>query len=296
MAHVPDRLPLRVGLRHATEVALLGISATQATQGLSFWAILIFPALFTAGMTLLDTTDSVLMTGAYGWALANPVRKLWYNLTITAASATVALFIGGLEALGLIGDKLGLTGGLWQAVSTLKRQFGRGRLRRRRQSSSWRGSHRSSSTAPRGTTGSNPLGEGAVARRRPSRLSGHALRVEQPCTGLANISKRCSEAIDRASPRRLAGRDGAPWGSKGNAVRVMNPMPWLPPATVSGEPSATMSLGSLAREDVRGQRPASQETCRQSWSHAKRAGRGVLAGVEGPPILRGGGDPRPRSR
>ena len=113
-----------LGFDTATEVALLGISATQATQGLSFWAILIFPALFTAGMTLLDTTDSVLMTGAYGWALANPVRKLWYNLTITAASATVALFIGGLEALGLIGDKLGLTGGVWQAVSTLNDNLG----------------------------------------------------------------------------------------------------------------------------------------------------------------------------
>ncbi|KMO35657.1 HoxN/HupN/NixA family nickel/cobalt transporter [Methylobacterium aquaticum] len=113
-----------LGFDTATEVALLGISATQATQGLSFWAILIFPALFTAGMTLLDTTDSVLMTGAYGWALANPVRKLWYNLTITAASATVALFIGGLEALGVIGDKLGLTGGLWQAVSTLNDNLG----------------------------------------------------------------------------------------------------------------------------------------------------------------------------
>lgn len=113
-----------LGFDTATEVALLGISATQATQGLSFWAILIFPALFTAGMTLLDTTDSVLMTGAYGWALAIPIRKLWYNLTITAASATVALFIGGLEALGLIGDKLGLTGGLWQAVSTLNDNLG----------------------------------------------------------------------------------------------------------------------------------------------------------------------------
>ncbi|RVU18449.1 HoxN/HupN/NixA family nickel/cobalt transporter [Methylobacterium oryzihabitans] len=113
-----------LGFDTATEVALLGISATQATQGLSFWAILIFPALFTAGMTLMDTTDSVLMTGAYGWALDNPIRKLWYNLTITAASATIALFIGGLEALGLIGDKLGLEGGLWRVVGTLNDNLG----------------------------------------------------------------------------------------------------------------------------------------------------------------------------
>ncbi|KMO34216.1 nickel transporter [Methylobacterium variabile] len=113
-----------LGFDTATEVALLGISATQATQGLSFWAILIFPALFTAGMTLMDTTDSVLMTGAYGWALSNPIRKLWYNLTITAASAAIALFIGGVEALGLIGDKLGLEGGLWRVVGTLNDNLG----------------------------------------------------------------------------------------------------------------------------------------------------------------------------
>ncbi|MGO4569629.1 HoxN/HupN/NixA family nickel/cobalt transporter [Rhizobium sp. 2YAF20] len=91
----------------ATEIGLLGISATQAAQGMSFWVILVFPALFTAGMSLMDTTDSVLMTGAYGWAFVNPIRKLWYNLTITAASVAVAVFIGGLEALGLIADKLG---------------------------------------------------------------------------------------------------------------------------------------------------------------------------------------------
>lgn len=108
-----------LGFDTATEVALLGISATQAMQGLSFWAILIFPALFKAGMTLMDTIDSTLMTGAYGWALENPIRKLWYNLTITAASATIALFIGGLKALGLISDKLGLEGGLWRMVGTL---------------------------------------------------------------------------------------------------------------------------------------------------------------------------------
>ena len=96
-----------LGFDTATEIGLLGISATQAAQGMSFWTILVFPALFTAGMSLMDTTDSVLMTGAYGWAFVNPIRKLWYNLTITAASVVVALFIGGVEALGLIGDKLG---------------------------------------------------------------------------------------------------------------------------------------------------------------------------------------------
>ena len=108
-----------LGFDTATEIGLLGISATQAVQGVSFWTILVFPALFTAGMSLMDTTDSVLMTGAYGWAFVNPIRKLWYNLTITAASVVVAIFIGGLEALGLIGDKLGLEGGFWGVIGDL---------------------------------------------------------------------------------------------------------------------------------------------------------------------------------
>ena len=108
-----------LGFDTATEIGLLGISATQAAQGMSFWTILVFPALFTAGMSLLDTTDSVLMTGAYGWAFVNPMRKLWYNLTITAASVVVAIFIGGIEALGLIANKLELDGGFWIFVSAM---------------------------------------------------------------------------------------------------------------------------------------------------------------------------------
>jgi high-affinity nickel-transport protein len=108
-----------LGFDTATEIGLLGISATQAAQGMSFWTILVFPALFTAGMSLMDTTDSMLMTGAYGWAFVNPVRKLWYNLTITAASVAVAVFIGGLEALGLLADKLGLDGGIWTFVGAM---------------------------------------------------------------------------------------------------------------------------------------------------------------------------------
>ena len=108
-----------LGFDTATEIGLLGISAAQAAQGMSFWTILVFPALFTAGMSLMDTTDSVLMTGAYGWAYVNPIRKLWYNLTITAASVVVAIFIGGLEAFGLIADKLGLEGGLWSFIGAM---------------------------------------------------------------------------------------------------------------------------------------------------------------------------------
>ena len=87
-----------LGFDTATEVGLLGISATQASQGLSIWSILVFPALFTAGMTLIDTTDSILMLGAYGWAFIKPIRKLYYNLTITAVSVLVAVIVGGLES------------------------------------------------------------------------------------------------------------------------------------------------------------------------------------------------------
>jgi high-affinity nickel-transport protein len=108
-----------LGFDTATEIGLLGIAASQAAQGLSFWSVLIFPALFTAGMSLMDTTDSVLMTRAYVWAFVNPVRKLWYNLTITAACVVVALFIGGVEALGLIGDKLGMEGRFWTLIGDL---------------------------------------------------------------------------------------------------------------------------------------------------------------------------------
>lgn len=113
-----------LGFDTATEVGLLGISATQASQGMSPWQAMVFPALFTAGMALVDTADSVLMVGAYGWAFVNPLRKLWYNLTITAASVLVALLIGGVEALGLLGDQLALTGPFWDAVGSLNDSFG----------------------------------------------------------------------------------------------------------------------------------------------------------------------------
>ena len=122
----PLGLLFGLGFDTATEVGLLGIAATQASQGLSIWSILVFPALFTAGMTLLDTTDSILMLGAYGWAFVKPIRKLYYNLTITAVSVVVALVVGGVEVLNLIGDQLGLTqrGGFWGAIGSLNDNFG----------------------------------------------------------------------------------------------------------------------------------------------------------------------------
>jgi high-affinity nickel-transport protein len=108
-----------LGFDTATEISLFSVAAGQASGGLSFGTVMIFPALFTAGMTLVDTTDSVLMVGAYGWAFLNPIRKIWYNLTITAISVVVAVLIGGIEALGLIVDKLKLEGPFWDGISGL---------------------------------------------------------------------------------------------------------------------------------------------------------------------------------
>jgi len=115
-----------LGFDTATEVALFGISSTQAVNGMSFSSIMVFPALFTAGMSLVDTTDGVLMLGAYGWAFMKPIRKLYYNMTITAVSVVVAVVIGGLETLNLIGDQLGLMdgGGFWGAIGTINDNFG----------------------------------------------------------------------------------------------------------------------------------------------------------------------------
>ncbi len=108
-----------LGFDTATEITLFTVAASQASGGMTFATVMIFPALFTAGMTLVDTSDSVLMVGAYGWAFLNPIRKIWYNLTITAISVLVALLIGGVEALGLIADKLKLAGGFWDAIGAL---------------------------------------------------------------------------------------------------------------------------------------------------------------------------------
>src|SRR5208282_2373430 len=108
-----------LGFDTATEISLFAVAASQASGGVTFGTIMIFPALFTAGMTLVDTTDSVLMVGAYGWAFLNPIRKIWYNLTITAISVVVALLIGGIEALGLIADQLGLEGRFWDMIGNI---------------------------------------------------------------------------------------------------------------------------------------------------------------------------------
>jgi high-affinity nickel-transport protein len=119
----PIGLLFALGFETASEISLFGLSA-QASNSVSNWSLLIFPALFAAGMTLVDTTDGVLMLGAYGWAYRNPMRKLFYNLTITSVSVLVALVVGGIETLGLIADQFDLHGAFWDAISGLNSNFG----------------------------------------------------------------------------------------------------------------------------------------------------------------------------
>ena len=113
-----------LGFDTATEVGLLGISATQAAHGLSPWSIMVFPILFSAGMSLIDTLDGHMMLGAYGWAYMKPIRKIYYNLSITLVSVLVALVIGGVEALGLIQIEYHLSGWFWDAISSMNDNFG----------------------------------------------------------------------------------------------------------------------------------------------------------------------------
>jgi nickel/cobalt transporter (NiCoT) family protein len=113
-----------LGFDTATEIGLFGISAAQASSGRSIGSILIFPALFAAGMSLVDMADSLLMVGAYGWAFAKPVRKLYYNLTMTFISVLVALIVAGIETFGMVANELNLTGPFWNLVVALNGNFG----------------------------------------------------------------------------------------------------------------------------------------------------------------------------
>ena len=98
----PVGVVLGMGFDTATEVLLLGTTAFLASRHLPWYAIMCLPILFTAGMTLMDTTDGIFMNLAYGWAFFNPVRKVYYNLAITGLSVAICFVIGGIEALSLI--------------------------------------------------------------------------------------------------------------------------------------------------------------------------------------------------
>jgi nickel/cobalt transporter (NiCoT) family protein len=113
-----------LGFDTATEIGLLGISAADASKGLSLWSILVLPILFAAGMSLIDSTDNMVMLGAYGWAFVKPIRKLYYNMTITCISVIVALVVGGIEALGLLAGHFHCQGRFWDEVARLNANFG----------------------------------------------------------------------------------------------------------------------------------------------------------------------------
>lgn len=108
-----------LGFDTASEVALLGLAATSGSSHLPVAFILILPALFAAGMCAIDSTDGVLMLGAYGWAYVKPIRKLYYNLNITLVSVVIAFVIGGIEVLSIVANEFGLTGGVWGFVTRL---------------------------------------------------------------------------------------------------------------------------------------------------------------------------------
>jgi nickel/cobalt transporter (NiCoT) family protein len=115
----PIGLLFGLGFDTATEIALLVLAGTSAAAGLPWYAILCLPVLFAAGMCLLDTIDGSFMNFAYGWAFSNPVRKIYYNITITGLSVVVALLIGSVELLGLFADQLGWRGPFWDWVAGL---------------------------------------------------------------------------------------------------------------------------------------------------------------------------------
>ncbi len=120
---IPLGLLFGLGFETATEVSVMGLSASQASAGAPMSLALVFPTLFAAGMSLVDATDGVLMVGAYHWAFVEPRRKLTYNLAITLLSSAVAVMIGSVETAGLIAQHFHLTASLWSATQRIVEHF-----------------------------------------------------------------------------------------------------------------------------------------------------------------------------
>lgn len=112
-----------LGFDTATAIGLFAMTAATAPDGVSLSTVMVFPVIFAAGMALADAADGTLMLGAYEWAYVDPDRKLFYNLTITATSAFVALVIGAIQVLGLVAEKLDLTGGAWDLLGAVRERF-----------------------------------------------------------------------------------------------------------------------------------------------------------------------------
>jgi nickel/cobalt transporter (NiCoT) family protein len=112
-----------LGFDTATEVAMFGASATQASHGAPIGTVLVFPGLFAAGMMLVDTTDGVVMLRAYLWAFVKPLRKIYYNIAITLLSIVVAIAVAGIETLSLVTEGWHLEDGVWHAISRVNDHF-----------------------------------------------------------------------------------------------------------------------------------------------------------------------------
>jgi high-affinity nickel-transport protein len=112
-----------LGFDTATEIGLLAIAAGVATHNVPFLAVISLPIIFAAGMSLMDTADGAFMSHAYGWAFSNPIRKVYYNITVTSLSVAVAMIIGTVELLQVTAAKLSLSGGFWAFLQNL--DFGR---------------------------------------------------------------------------------------------------------------------------------------------------------------------------
>jgi nickel/cobalt transporter (NiCoT) family protein len=108
-----------LGFDTATEVLLIGLAVGATYSGIPLWAVLFLPALFTCGMVLSDTTDGISMRYAYGWAFSHPIRKVFYNLTLTVISVLVAFVIGGVELLQVLASELGWHGPFWSGLEGL---------------------------------------------------------------------------------------------------------------------------------------------------------------------------------
>ncbi|MCA1671550.1 MAG: HoxN/HupN/NixA family nickel/cobalt transporter, partial [Actinobacteria bacterium] len=119
----PIGLLMGLGFDTATQVALLVLAAGSAAFTLPWYAILVLPVLFAAGMSLFDTADGVFMARAYDWAFLKPIRKVFYNLTITVLSVLVALVIGFIVLIGLLVDKLGITSGILAGIGSLDLEY-----------------------------------------------------------------------------------------------------------------------------------------------------------------------------
>jgi high-affinity nickel-transport protein len=113
-----------LGFDTASEVALFGLAALELAKGAPVWAVMVFPVLFASSMALVDTLDGTLMLGASRWARDKPIRKLFYNLTVTLVSVLVAFGVAAIEALGLVRERLGMDGWFWDQVATLNGHFG----------------------------------------------------------------------------------------------------------------------------------------------------------------------------